>query len=89
MRAFLRADAIAVLSQHAGGREPEVADLDMAVGIEEDVDGLQVAVYHALLVDVRQTWNATPKNNTSLHRTTITLRTTPGLGSKQQNTWLS
>lgn len=58
MRAPLRAGAVPVLGQHAGGGEPEVADLDVAVGVEENVHRLQVAVYHALLVDVGQAWNA-------------------------------
>ena len=41
-----------VLGLVGGAREPEVADLEVAVGVEQQVGRLEVAVQHARRVDV-------------------------------------
>lgn len=38
----------------AGGGQAKVANLDVVLRVDEDVDGLEVAVDHALRVDVHQ-----------------------------------
>ena len=44
------------------GGEAEVADLDVVVGVDEDVDGLEVAVDHALGVDVHEAFQDLPEH---------------------------
>jgi len=52
---------VSLQGQKAGGGQAEVSDLDLIVGVQEDVYRLQIPVNDSLLMNVRKALSDFPK----------------------------